>query len=688
MRRLFYVATAILTLVACCGCEKEEPRPVIEFSPAFQEEVAFEAKGGTWIFNFTSSADWRIVCDDEWVVATPSEGAAGVCSFTLTAEPEEQGEERSTTVKVIANNEVYQIRVYQHMKEIFAIDEEDSGEIHTIGNEGGTIDIDLATNVDYRVQMPQGNNASWISLNETRAMRDETISFAVDANITNISRTATISIAYTIDGSDTTHNITIVQDANGEPQNEIVYSCDMDDIVELSTEENFGARLALHFFDIEKRQGRVIFSGAISNIPADCFKGQANITSVTIPSGIVSIESEAFAGCRSITKFVLPTDLKYLGDAIFDGCSMESLICYNIPDQTAEDEHWLAGSEISRVTLRGNVGKSAFKGYAPLTTIEMDGSKYFAHDAFKECPNIESVNTPSEAYWYEMSIYNGGANPIANGKAELIADGTSVTRVEIPEGITKVGAYLFTNYQHVSDININDEVTSIGAECFAGCNVDSIYLGSSIKSVGQKFLYECSAESVTINFNTPNFQKDATSTSHWLHGLDTPSITFGDSVTVIGNLSISQLCDRLTTVTIGDNVASIGEGAFANCTALTDLNMGKGVVMLDKHAFYNCTSLRSIILPEGITSIESYAFDGSGIESIDLPSSVTTIGEYAFDNCASLTAVNCYPTTPPTLGNIYVFDHTTTIHVPATAYEEYLNAENWKRLKDQIVGDL
>ena len=79
---------------------------------------------------------------------------------------------------------------------------------------------------------------------------------------------------------------------------------------------------------------------------------------------------------------------------------------------------------------------------------------------------------------------------------------------------------------------------------------------------------------------------------------------------------------------------------------------------------------------------------GSGIESIDLPSSVTTIGEYAFDNCASLTSVNCYPTTPPTLGNIYVFDHTTTIHVPATAYEEYLNAENWKRLKAQIVGDL
>ena len=58
MKRIIFLATAILSLVALCGCRRDNPAPIIEFSPAFQSNVEFASTGGAWLFNFSSSADW------------------------------------------------------------------------------------------------------------------------------------------------------------------------------------------------------------------------------------------------------------------------------------------------------------------------------------------------------------------------------------------------------------------------------------------------------------------------------------------------------------------------------------------------------------------------------------------------------------------------------------------------------
>ena len=54
-------------------------------------------------------------------------------------------------------------------------------------------------------------------------------------------------------------------------------------------------------------------------------------------------------------------------------------------------------------------------------------------------------------------------------------------------------------------------------------------------------------------------------------------------------------------------------------------------------AFFHCTNLSSITLSNNITSIGSSAFeDCTTLTSITIPSSVTSIGEYVFDGCTSL----------------------------------------------------
>ncbi len=691
MKRLLIFATTLVALVAFCGCDKnKEHATTIEFTPTFQKNITAPAKGGSWEYNFHSTVAWSVTCDDDWVSIEPTSGPAGDGTFNLVVSGHDNGEERNSRALIkLANGEAYEISITQLMQERFDIA---PTEVYTIGSEGGNINIDLATNIDYEIDIPEGISYSWISLDTTRAMRDETLTFTVMANTAETSRVVIIRAKYNIDNEDKEHLFAIVQDCENVALNEITYSSDNDEVVELTTTENFGSHFVLHFFDDAKRKGRIIFATNVRYIPESCFEDMNSITSITIPNKVEAIESRAFAGCTLLKEFTLPTDINRIGGSIFDGCELDTITCYEIPNQgnitCSNEAHWLYGSKISHATLCGAVGKSAFNGYAPLTTLTIDGCRVLGQDAFKECANIQSVSIPSEEYWYDMSIFNGSANPVSNGTATLNVGNNVISQVTNPADVTKIGNYLFTNYKHITSIYVGDEVTSVGAECFAGCDVESIYLGKSINTVGMDFLNECTCEKLTINFNIPDFQQSTTSSSHWFHGLNTPEIVFSNQVERIGNFALNMY-ETLSKVTIGDNVQYIGEGAFAECANLTAVTFGKGVKELAKHAFYGCKSLEQVSLPEGVTLIGNDAFNYCAkIKEITIPVSVTTIGEYAFRNCEALTAIYCRPTTPPTLGNEYVLGSNKTqytIYVPAASKEAYCNAEYWSTYSDCIV---
>ena len=91
-----------------------------------------------------------------------------------------------------------------------------------------------------------------------------------------------------------------------------------------------------------------------------------------------------------------------------------------------------------------------------------------------------------------------------------------------------------------------------------------------------------------------------------------------------------------------------------------------------------------------VTTIGGGAFRGCrSLTSVTIPDSVTTIGYMAFFECSSLTSVYCKATTPPTLGNGYVFDDNASgrkIYVTATSVDDYKSAENWSEYAADIVG--
>ena len=103
------------------------------------------------------------------------------------------------------------------------------------------------------------------------------------------------------------------------------------------------------------------------------------------------------------------------------------------------------------------------------------------------------------------------------------------------------------------------------------------------------------------------------------------------------------------TLTIGNNVKTIGDFAFYDCSSLTgNLIIPNSITSIGNSAFSRCSGLNHITISNSITSIGSETFSGcTKLTSLTIPNSVSSIGTDAFKNCTNLIEINCKNPIPP-----------------------------------------
>ena len=195
------------------------------------------------------------------------------------------------------------------------------------------------------------------------------------------------------------------------------------------------------------------------------------------------------------------------------------------------------------------------------------------------------------------------------------ADNETITKVSLPDGITKIGNYAFYFCRKLTSINIPNSVTSIGNSAFYNCSsLTSITIPNGVTSIGHNTFFHCS--SLT-------------------------SITIPNGVTDIGDYAF-YACSSLTSINIPDSVISIGDDAFSNTAWYNE--QPDGLVYAGKVAYKfkgGTPENQSIVLKKDTKRIEAYAFEYCyWLTSITIPDSVTSIGVRAFYNCPSLASIN------------------------------------------------
>ncbi len=651
----------VITLTTLVACSSEKSQFGILFDQACDMTSPYDHAGEVRTFTFNATTAWSVTTEAEasWLGVEPSAGEAGFGQFNIVVDENTSSEERYAHVVVRSGGESLSIEVVQQRKPLF---EREEMEVYTIGAEGGTIDIDIATNKEYTISIATTERWLTAEVEATRALRSERITFAATPNDGELARVAMVSIVAS-DGS-ILDSFSVVQAAERSATNEIRYRTTTSTTVDIKHTEDYGATLRLHFYDAASGCCRMLFDSAVTHLPTG-----------------------AFAGCGEITEITLPRGISTIGSAIFEGCAGVLITECNIPSSdatAAESGHWLYGSAFDHVEVRGKVGARAFSGYGLRSVTFGEGVGAVSVDAFAACGALESVYVPSVASWCGINFGNGEANPLNSGNVALIIDNEVLTALDVDSEVEAIGPYAFYNYVALESISLGDGVKSIGRGAFELCDARSIALGRGIRSVGRGALYGCRCGVLSIAFTLPDFGYDATSASHWLWGIEAESIVIGDGVTTIGSLALSNIA-ALRSVTIEGSLSELGEGVFANNASLEHISLGSGLERLSRHTLYGCCALVEVHLPASITTIEEYALQGcSALRSIYMGPGVSYIGNYALQGCCALETLHIAATTPPTLGGNYALDTRSAslvVYVPASSLEAYRTAEGWSALR-------
>lgn len=346
----------------------------------------------------------------------------------------------------------------------------------------------------------------------------------------------------------------------------------------------------------------------------------ADLTNVVIPNSVTSIERYAFGGCSGLTSVTIPNSVTSIGGNAFWWCT--GLTSITIPDSVTNigDFAFSLCRGIINVTIGSgvtNIGGYAFDGCRELTTMTVD-----------------KMNT----------VYYSENNCIIEKSTKRLISGCNTSI--IPNDVTSIESYAFSERYKLINVNIPNSVASIGSSAFESC-------------------------------------------------LGLISVTIGNGVTNIGSSAFYN-CGGLTSITIPDSVTFIGDGVFKSCSGIESLVVATGNKKY--HSTNNCiieTDIKALIVgcktsiipsDDSVTSIADNAFYGcDGLTSITIPDSVTNIGRVAFGFCDNLADITMLSTIPPQLGNNSFPLNVTTITVPAGCGEAYKTADSWKNYADKIV---
>lgn len=200
----------------------------------------------------------------------------------------------------------------------------------------------------------------------------------------------------------------------------------------------------------------------------------------------------------------------------------------------------------------------------------------------------------------EMSDYSSTGGPGYSNR-------TTITKVVIEEGVTKIGKYAFSGLGKVTEINIPSSVLKIEQYAFQNCStVTTINFGSTstkkcnVDTIGSDAFYGLKAGTLTKVVCWGG-------AAQWL------KIKFGNNRANPINYAkglYSATNSKITSLSTSTGVTRVNPYAFYNDTLLTSITLGADVASVGTYAFYSCSNVKTLTINTGLKRSELSAFSG------------------------------------------------------------------------------
>ncbi len=377
---------------------------------------------------------------------------------------------------------------------------------------------------------------------------------------------------------------------------------------------------------------------SLQQIRGEAFYRCANLRAMQIPDNVTQISNRAFAENWSLTSvtFGEGSKLPRIGYEAFAYCGLTALyVPANV--STVAQGAFVGCSDLISLTFARNSKLESISAYM------LDGCEGLQTITFESGSALTSIQAHGFEGMRNLTSIDFGDAKLTNIDNFAFRFCESLTRFDVPEGVTSLGRYVFYYCTKLSEVAIPTSVEHIGRFAFLGAENVNVYFAAETLPVDLEEDWDHGIAGYYLGVT------DVIADGDWKYA----KLTGGD-VAIIEYTGPATEID-LSVLDLGGKIVNIGGGTFAYA-AVEHIVLPETLVTIQAEAFYH-SALKSLTVPASVrfigraafaetpiqeltfadasslTVMEQSAFEGTKqLREVALPKSLTTIGRAIFKN--------------------------------------------------------